>query len=156
MQCSWVVLLSSISWRILFLCFSHRRGLSGWPWIACLTGRTYPLGMGGRFKCYVHHLWYWSSMDMKMGSSGGSASGNAFPVSASITVIPLSAARDQNIRDAGCSTQLAYVWAIVTARPYRFHHSEYHGLLVWFHPWIGRSTQRGVWLDVWGFHLCPF
>ena len=55
-----------------------------------------------------------------MESSGESASANALPASALITAIPLRAARAQNIQDAGCSTQLAYVCAKVTARPYRF------------------------------------
>ena len=55
---------------------------------------------------------------MKRGSSGGSASANALPASAPITVIPWRAARDQNIQDAGCLTQPAYVCAIVMARPY--------------------------------------
>ena len=48
----------------------------------------------------------------------GSASENALTASAPITVMPLSAARNQNIQDAGCSTQLAYVCDRVMARPY--------------------------------------
>ena len=38
-----------------------------------------------------------------------------------IIVIPFSAVRDQNNLEAGCSTQLAYVWARVTALPYCLH-----------------------------------
>ena len=115
---SCVALWKPIDLRILLMCCSQSLGLSGCPWIACLTGSIQPSGIGSLPLCFVHQLQCYSSIFMCSGATGAGASANASLASAPSVITFSRAANEWKSRAAGCSTQLAHVWASVTAFPY--------------------------------------
>ena len=117
----WRTLLQSF-FSVLLMCISHSLGLSGCSCSACLTGKTQHFGNGFLPSCFVHQLLNCSSVFMHSGDAGAGAgaSAKALLVSAPGIIIPSGAAGAQNSRAAGCSTQLAHVWASVAALPHLF------------------------------------
>ena len=93
---------------------AQSRGDSGCPCRACLTGRTCPGVIGGRFIVCIHQSRNGASTVTYSGAVGGGASANAFVASAPTTTWPWRAAKAQNVRAPAWSSAAAYVWSKVT------------------------------------------
>ena len=78
------------------------------------------------------------------GDPGGGASANAFPASAPMATRHSLAVMDQYKQQAGCSTQVAYVSATVTARPYFLPPLHVPRALKIGSPVIGSSLMRYI------------
>ena len=100
--------------KMLCISFAHRRGDSGCPCSACLTGSTCPWLMGVLFKTLVYQCLNASSIVTYRGALGAGTSAKALVASAPITIEFVMDARLQNRRAPDCSRAAAYVWSRVT------------------------------------------